>query len=187
MWVGPWFRLGLGVALVVLALDQLTKWWIIHIYELPERGRVAVTPFFDLVMLWNPGISYGLFAQETDFGRNILIAIAVGAALLLTVWMARTYSRLQAISLALIIGGAIGNAIDRAIYGAVADFVSLHAYGFTGTSSTSRMRRSSPERLPCSMTPWREAIKSTQSTPTHQRVKVSIRRGHNSWQHAAYA
>ncbi len=130
MAAGPWFRLGLGTALVVLALDQLTKWWIIHVFELPGRGRVAVAPFLDLVMLWNPGISYGLFAQDTAFGRNILIAIAVGAALLLTVWMARTNSRLQAISLALIVGGAVGNAIDRAIYGAVADFVSLHAYGF---------------------------------------------------------
>jgi len=128
MTVGPWFRLGAAVALIVLALDQLTKWWIIHVYDL--RGRVAVTPFFDLVMLWNPGISYGLFAQDTDFGRNILIAIAAGAALLLSVWMARTNSRLQAVSLALIVGGAVGNAIDRAIYGAVADFVSLHAYGF---------------------------------------------------------
>lgn len=130
MSLGPWFRLGVAVALIVLALDQFTKWWIIHVYELPERGRVAVTPFFDLVMLWNPGISYGLFAQDTDFGRNILIAIALGAALLLTVWMARTNSRLQAVSLALIVGGAVGNAIDRAVYGAVADFVSLHAYGF---------------------------------------------------------
>lgn len=130
MSVGPWFRLGLGVALIVLVLDQVTKWWIIHVYELPERGRVAVTPFFDLVMLWNPGISYGLFAQDTDFGRNILIVIAVGAALLLSVWMARTHSRLQAVSLALIVGGAVGNAIDRAAYGAVADFISLHAYGF---------------------------------------------------------
>jgi len=130
MWVGPWFRVGLGVAFVALALDQVSKWWIIHVYDLPERGRVAVTPFFDLVMLWNPGISYGLFAQDTDFGRNILIGFAVVAALVLTVWMARTHNRLLAVSLSLIIGGAIGNAIDRAVYGAVADFISLHGYGY---------------------------------------------------------
>lgn len=130
MSVGPWFRLGLGVALVALVLDQVSKWWIIHVYDLPERGRVAVTPFFDLVMLWNPGISYGLFAQQTDMGRYVLIAFAVIVSLVLIVWIARTSNRLLAIALGLIVGGAIGNAIDRAVYGAVADFVSLHAYGF---------------------------------------------------------
>jgi len=130
MSAGPWFRLGLGVALVALALDQLTKWWIIHVYDLPERGRVAVTPFFDLVMLWNPGISYGLFAQDTELGRTVLIGFALVTAMALIVWIARTPNRLLAMSLALIVGGALGNAIDRMIYGAVADFVSLHAYGF---------------------------------------------------------
>jgi signal peptidase II len=130
MSVGPHFRLGVGVALVALALDQLSKWWIIHIYDLPERGRVVVTPFLDLVMLWNPGISYGLFAQNTDLGRYLLIAFAVITAVALSVWIARTRNRLLAVSLALIVGGAVGNAIDRAVYGAVADFVSLHAVGY---------------------------------------------------------
>jgi len=130
MSVGPWFRLGLGVALVALVLDQLSKWWIIHGYDLPARERVAVTPFFDLVMLWNPGISYGLFAQETDLGRYLLIGFAVVASLVLMVWIARAHRRLLAVALGLIVGGAIGNAIDRAIYGAVADFISLHAYGY---------------------------------------------------------
>jgi len=129
MSLGPWFRLGLGVAIVALALDQLSKWWIIHVYDLPARERVAVTQFFDLVMLWNPGISYGLFAQNTELGRTFLIAFAAVASLALTVWIARTQSRLLAISLGLIAGGAIGNAVDRVIYGAVADFISLHAYG----------------------------------------------------------
>lgn len=130
MSAGPWFRSGLGVTLAVLALDQLSKWWIIHVYDLPQRGRVAVTPFLDLVMLWNPGISYGLFAQDTEFGRNLLIAFALVTALVLTIWMARTHNHLLALSLGLIVGGALGNAIDRAVYGAVADFISLHAYGF---------------------------------------------------------
>jgi signal peptidase II len=128
--VAPYFRLGVGAALVALALDQASKWWIIEIYNLPERGRVAVTPFFDLVMLWNPGISYGLFAQDTELGRSLLIAFALVTALVLIAWIARTHDRLLALSLGLIVGGAIGNAIDRAVYGAVADFISLHAYGF---------------------------------------------------------
>lgn len=130
MSVGPWFRLGLGVTFAALVLDQLTKSWIIHVYDLPERGRVAVTPFFDLVMLWNPGISYGLFAQDSELGRYVLIGFALVTAAVLIVWIARTPNRLLAVSLALIAGGALGNAIDRMIYGAVADFVSLHAYGF---------------------------------------------------------
>ncbi|MFP4536986.1 MAG: signal peptidase II [Dichotomicrobium sp.] len=128
--IGPRFGLGLGVALLALGLDQLSKWWLIHVYDLPDRGTVTVAPFVDLVMLWNPGISYGLFAQHTEFGRMILIGFAVLASLALLVWIARTDNRLLAVSLGLIVGGALGNAIDRAIYGAVADFVSLHAYGF---------------------------------------------------------
>ena len=130
MTFGPWFRGGISLAVLALVLDQLSKWWIIHVYDLPARERVAVTPFFDLVMLWNPGISYGLFAQDTELGRNLLIAFALVTALLLIVWMARTHNRLLALSLGLIVGGAIGNAIDRAVYGAVADFISVHAYGF---------------------------------------------------------
>ncbi len=130
MSVGPHFRVGAGVALIALALDQASKWWIIEIYNLPERGRVAVTPFLDLVMLWNPGISYGLFSQNTELGRNLLIGFALLTAAALIVWIARTANRLLAVSLALIAGGALGNAIDRMIYGAVADFVSLHVYGF---------------------------------------------------------
>lgn len=128
--VGPRFGLGLNVLLATLALDQASKWWVIHVYDLPERGRVAVTAFFDLVMLWNPGISYGLFAQDAGLGRNLLIGFALVTAAALIVWIARTHNRLLAVSLALIAGGALGNAIDRVIYGAVADFVSLHVHGF---------------------------------------------------------
>ncbi len=127
---GPRLGLGLSVLVATLALDQASKWWIIHVFDLRTRSPVEVTPFFDLVMLWNPGISYGLFAQDTDLGRTVLIAFAVTTALALVVWIARTRSRLLAVSLALIAGGALGNAIDRVVYGAVADFISLHAYGF---------------------------------------------------------
>jgi signal peptidase II len=127
---GEGSRAGLTVALGVLAADQASKWWLLHVYDLPARGQVRVAPFLDLVMVWNRGISYGLFQQETELGRLALIAFAVLASLALAVWMAHTPSRLSAVSQGLILGGAIGNAIDRALYGAVADFVSLHAFGF---------------------------------------------------------
>ena len=123
-------RIGVVVTLLALALDQLSKWWMLHVYKLAERGRVEVTPFFDLVMLWNTGISYGLFPQESDLGRYLLIGFSFLVSAALFVWMLRSHSGLLAIALGLIIGGALGNAIDRLVYGAVADFVSLHAFGF---------------------------------------------------------
>lgn len=126
---GPLSRLGLVVAVVTLALDQASKLWILHGVNLPARQQITLAPFLDLVMVWNRGISYGLFQQD-GWGRWVLVAIAVVAVIALTLWLARTGSRLAAVSIGLLIGGAIGNAIDRAAYGAVADFVSLHAFGY---------------------------------------------------------
>jgi signal peptidase II len=123
-------RIGLILALLALALDQLSKWWILHVYRLGERGRVEVTPFFDLVMLWNTGISYGLFPQQSDLGRYGLIGFSLLVSVVLLVWMLRSGSIMVAAALGLIVGGAIGNAIDRIAYGAVADFISLHGFGF---------------------------------------------------------
>ncbi len=126
---GPLSRLGVIVAVVTLALDQASKLWILHGVNLPVRQQIIVTPFLDLVMVWNRGISYGLFQQD-GWGRWALVVIAILAVIALTIWLARTGSRLAAVSIGLLIGGAIGNAIDRAAYGAVADFVSLHAFGY---------------------------------------------------------
>jgi signal peptidase II len=123
---GPLTPLGLSVALVVCLLDQASKLWVIFVYDLENRGRVAVAPFIDFVMTWNTGISYGLFAQESDLGRWLLLAFTALAAAVLWVWLARTATRLSAVALGLVIGGALGNAIDRAAYGAVTDFVLFH-------------------------------------------------------------
>jgi signal peptidase II len=87
---------------------------------------VHVTPFLDFVLTWNTGISYGLFPQESDLGRFVLLALKTGAVAVLWVWLARAESKLTALALGLIIGGAIGNAIDRLAYGAVVDFVLFH-------------------------------------------------------------
>jgi signal peptidase II len=120
---GPFTRFGLAVAAVVCVLDQALKLWLIFVYQLGKKGLVRLAPGVDLVLTWNTGISYGLFPQDGAAGRWILIGIKAGAAILLTVWLARTQARLTALALGLIIGGAIGNAIDRLVYGAVADFV----------------------------------------------------------------
>jgi signal peptidase II len=131
-WVwGPYSRLGIGVFLVTLLLDQAHKWWMLEIYRIAERGRVTVTPFFDLVFVKNIGISYSLFDQESFAGQMVLAGFGLAATMALWVWLARgATSRLLAVSLGLIMGGAIGNAIDRLTLGGVADFFSLHAFGY---------------------------------------------------------
>jgi signal peptidase II len=126
---GPVSGLGLFVAALVVLLDQAHKAWMLYVYDIGARGVVAITPFFDLVLVWNQGISYGLLPQEGILGRLGLILFALGASLALVIWLASLTSKLAAVSIGLIIGGAIGNAIDRVVYGAVADFFSFHVFG----------------------------------------------------------
>jgi signal peptidase II len=119
-------RLGWIVALVTLVLDQASKLWLLFVFDLPVREPVRVAPFLDLIVVWNRGISYGLFQQHSDIGRWGLVVFSIVAAIGLSIWMSRASERFLAVSLALLVGGAIGNAIDRAAYGAVFDFVHLH-------------------------------------------------------------
>ena len=123
---GSFTGLGLAAALAALLIDQALKLWLLFVYDLAERGAVALTPFFDLVLVWNKGISYGLFQQESDAGQWVLLGLKAAAVILLWIWMARVATRWSALSLGLIIGGAIGNAVDRVAYGAVADFAHFH-------------------------------------------------------------
>ena len=123
----PALRPGLIAAVLTVALDQASKLWLIHGYGLGGRGIVSVTPFFDLVLAWNTGISYGWFQTESMLGQAVLLVIKAAAVVALAIWMARSDTRVATIGLGLIIGGAIGNAIDRFAYGAVADFALLHA------------------------------------------------------------
>lgn len=127
---GPHSPFGLGIAALTLLADQAHKAWMLHVYGIGAKGTVTITPFFDLVLVWNKGISYGLLPQDSALGRLGLIAFAFAAGLALTVWLARVTSKLTAAAIGLIIGGAIGNAIDRIAYGAVADFFAFHAFGF---------------------------------------------------------
>jgi signal peptidase II len=128
---GPFSALGLTAALLVVAVDQAHKWWMLLSYQIEMRGRVAVLPFLDLVYVKNLGVSYGLLLQDGHLGQWILAGFALLAAGAMVVWLARGISnRLVAGSVGLIIGGAISNAIDRLTLGGVADFFSLHAFGF---------------------------------------------------------
>ena len=123
---GPLTRDGVTAALLTALVDQASKLWLLYAYDLGSRGRVPILPFFDLVLVWNKGISYGLFAQDTALGQWMLLGIKAVAAVFLWAWLSRAESRLTAVCLGLIIGGAVGNAVDRFAHGAVVDFALLH-------------------------------------------------------------
>jgi signal peptidase II len=123
---GPFSRLGLAIALLTCVLDQATKLWLISYYQLGTYGPVRLGPFFTLVLTWNKGISYGWLPQDGPYGPWLLLAIELIAIALLWIWLSRTDSKLSAVALSLIIGGAVGNGIDRLAYGQVADFVFFH-------------------------------------------------------------
>jgi signal peptidase II len=124
---------GLAVALAAAAADQAVKLWVLYGLDLGARGTVRLGPFIDLVLAWNTGISFSLFPQVGPFGQWALLGVKAVAVILLWVWLAHATSRLTALALGLIIGGAIGNGIDRAVYGAVVDFVLFHITTATWT------------------------------------------------------
>jgi signal peptidase II len=130
---GPLSPFGMWFAIATLALDQASKWWVLVVYRLRDHPRgVAVTPFLNLVYVENRGISYGLLPLDSDLGQWLLAGFAGLAVLAMAVWLAYGVSeKLVAASLGLIMGGAAGNAIDRLWLGGVADFIQLHAFGYS--------------------------------------------------------
>lgn len=125
------FGLGLACAVGVLLLDQASKLGLLYGTDLRLTYPWPLLPFLDLTVVWNRGISYGLFQQDGDAGRWILTAIKIVAAIVLSFWLRKAADRMEAIGIGLIIGGAIGNAIDRVAHKAVFDFVHLHAGSFS--------------------------------------------------------
>ena len=119
-------RPGIIAALAVLALDQASKAWLLFVFDIGHRDPVRVTPFFDLVLAWNPGISFGWFQNDSAVAQVVLMTIKAVAVIVLAIWMARSRTLMATMALGLIIGGAIGNAIDRFAYGAVVDFALFH-------------------------------------------------------------
>jgi signal peptidase II len=119
-------RPGIIAAVAALALDQASKLWLLFVFDLAHRGKVKLTPFFDLELAWNIGISFGWFQNDGALAQIVLMAVKAVAVIVLAIWMARSRTLLATIALGLIIGGAIGNAIDRFAYGAVVDFALFH-------------------------------------------------------------
>ncbi|MEQ8194073.1 MAG: signal peptidase II [Rhodospirillales bacterium] len=120
---------GLAVASVVTVLDQLSKWWIVAKVMQPPQ-IIPVTPFFNLVMGWNRGISFGLFHGDSAFNDWGLPALALVIVAVLLVWLWRSGGVLVPLAIGLIVGGALGNVIDRLRHGAVADFLDFHVAGY---------------------------------------------------------
>ncbi|MCP3386321.1 signal peptidase II [Bradyrhizobium sp. CCGUVB4N] len=119
-------RAGILAAVVTLVADQASKLWLLNGFDLARRGVVKVMPFFDLLLAWNIGISFGWLQNDGQAAQLALMAVKVVAVIALAIWMARSQTRLATVALGLIIGGAIGNGIDRLAYGAVVDFALFH-------------------------------------------------------------
>ena len=116
------FWLGLGVGLVVLALDQISKWAILNVVMVPPR-IIPVFPSFNLTLVYNPGVSFG---QMSWLGPWVLSALAIAISAALVVWLRRAETALLGVALGFVIGGAVGNVIDRLRFGAVVDFLDIY-------------------------------------------------------------
>ncbi len=121
--------LSYGLAVVVLILDQVSKAWMLYGLHLADLGTIPILPFFRLSLVWNRGFSFGLLAN-VDLARWLLSIFSIGVAIALALWARKTRRLLPSLGLGLIIGGAIGNAVDRLRMGAVVDFLDFTQIGF---------------------------------------------------------
>ncbi len=119
-------RLGYALALAVFVADQISKWWILEVVRLQEIGFVDVLPMFRLTFVGNIGVSMGLFAAGSDLQRWLLVALTAAIAVAVAIWIARERNRWDVAALGLVLGGALGNILDRARFGYVVDF--LHVF-----------------------------------------------------------
>jgi signal peptidase II len=115
--------LGFGVAGIVLVIDQLVKHWILNVVRLPERGFVEVLPFFRLTFVGNVGVSMGLFRADSDLARWLLVGVTAMIAGAVALWIVREQQRYDVLALGLVLGGALGNIVDRVRFGYVVDFL----------------------------------------------------------------
>jgi signal peptidase II len=118
--------LGLFIAIVVLAADQASKYWVLHVIHLPDVGQIVVLPVLNLTFVRNPGVTFGLLNGLGQWGSLALVAVALAVVAALGVWLRRAESSLVAVALGAIVGGAISNVIDRLRFGWVVDFIHAH-------------------------------------------------------------
>ena len=121
--------IGLAITLLVVGSDQLTKTWALASFFSPPRV-IEVFHWFNLVPVWNTGISFGMLAGYSDWMPAIISGITIIISLVLLAWLFVTVSMVSKLALSLILGGAVGNIIDRIRFGAVIDFVDIHFMDF---------------------------------------------------------
>ena len=126
---GPFLKQHISYVLLILIIDQLSKWFILNELMLETKGSIPLLPFLSFSMVWNSGISMGL-AIDNIIGDWGVIAMTFGITLWLFHWMVGCLHKIESLALAMIIGGAVGNIIDRISYGAVADFIHFHAFDY---------------------------------------------------------
>ena len=120
--------IGAIAVVAVVALDRAAKALVLADFDATAGAPAPLTPFLDLALRWNRGISFSLFTQESAAGRWLLLALTAIVTALIAVWLWRARAPLVGLALGLIVGGAIGNGYDRLVYGAVVDFLDLHAF-----------------------------------------------------------
>ncbi len=118
------------IALAIFVADQLSKWLMIGPLDLQQRGQIELLPIFNLTWVENRGISLGLFTADSEFGRWLLVAITAGIAIGVAWWIRREEASGDQFALALVLGGALGNIVDRTRFGYVVDFADLHFGSF---------------------------------------------------------
>ncbi len=123
------YRAGILAALAVLAADQASKYWVLHILNLPDLHQIVLLPVLNLTLVWNRGVTFGLLNGFGSWGTVALTGIALAVVAALGLWLARAHSAWMAASIGAIAGGAVGNVLDRLRYGAVVDFIHAHIGG----------------------------------------------------------
>ncbi len=123
-------KLGLGVAIVAAFLDQASKYYFHDLLVVQGKRFIEILPVFNLVTVWNYGVSFGMFNNGSSAQALIFVALSLAIVCALVVWLRRVDQSWVALSLGLVIGGAIGNVIDRLVYGAVFDFLDFHVAGW---------------------------------------------------------
>jgi len=123
-------RIGLATLILAFAGDRLTKLWLLTYVDMPAHKNIVITPFFDLVMVWNRGVSFGLFGGGGETQRWVLAAVSLAIVSVLFYWMRQAADRMTAAAFGLVIGGALANVCDRFSFGAVADFFDFHIGGY---------------------------------------------------------
>jgi len=128
--LGSHVRYGLMLSGLLFFVDQASKYWVLNSLKLADIGSVALLPFLNFTMVWNRGISMSLPVDDW-LGKWGIVVLTGAVTLWLLNWLRTTTSKFEATALALIIGGAIGNLVDRFLHGAVVDFIHFHVAGYS--------------------------------------------------------